>query len=222
LPLTDSQVRSLRRKAAAGSLEVEHLLKVAALGDASDAPLLRQLRAAYGWPDSGRPGDDPVVPLGRWADVVCTFLKQGYAGLIRLARQDPGAVEFCIGLLEEKKTPESVAALLAIGGGVIDRPGSDRRLALRLAGALNLLLAFKGAPRIDEATAARVREFLHRLLSLDLSEAERAVCVCALRGVGDERSLGLIGRLPPFGGSWSGLAESASRQIKSRLRRRPG
>jgi hypothetical protein len=41
------------------------LLKVAALGDASDAPLLRQLKAKYGWPDTNQLGRNLIVPLGR-------------------------------------------------------------------------------------------------------------------------------------------------------------
>lgn len=217
MPLSPAQVKALKRKAADNSLEVEHLLKVATLGDASDAPLLRQLKVEHDWSDTGREGNDKVVPFGLWCDVVCCYLKHGYLGIVEMAHHDEDLLDFCFGLLEDVKTLESVSALLAIGGPVVEHPRTDQALSLKLAKAFNLLLSFNGAPSIDEATTSVIREFLHRLLNQDLAEAQRATCVCALRGVGDATSLELIQGLPSFSGSWVGLEASACKQIMKRL-----
>jgi hypothetical protein len=220
--LTVAQRRTLSRKAADNSLEVEHLVKVAELGDASDAPFLRALKEEHSWSDSGREGRKLVVPFGRWANTVCRFLEDGYPGLVQAGKESPDAADFCVGVLEELKTAASVSAILAVGGPVIERPAADVKLAVRLADGFNLLLSFKGAPAIAPADEQKVREFLHRLLAAKLSEVQRASAVCALRGVGDAESVALVESLPPFQGSWAGLEQSAARQIKQRLRRAKG
>jgi hypothetical protein len=220
MALTEARRRALRRKAADNSLEVEHLIKVAAIGEASDAPFLRALKAEFGWPDSGRKGRTRVVPLGRWVDTVCCFLEGGYDGLVQMARDSAEDADFCIPVLEEMKTAESVSALLAIGGPVLASPETNVRLAARLAEGMNQLLSFKEAPAVGGAVEQQVRGFLHLLLGLELTAVQKASVVCALRGVGDEDSLSLVAGLPPFGGSWVGLEQVAIRKIKRRLRQR--
>jgi hypothetical protein len=217
--LTAAQRKALSRRAADGSLEVEHLLKAAALGGANDVPFLRALKSEHGWPDAGRQGRSRVVPFGRWSDTICRFWEDGYQGLVQLASQSVEAVEFCVSVLEELRTPDSVSALLAIGGPVIERPAADPGLAVGLADGFNVVLSFKGGPSIAPAVERQVREFLHRLLAAELTEAQRASAVCALRGVGDAESVALVQSLPPFAGSWTGLERSAVTQIRQRLRR---
>lgn len=220
--LSDAQRRTLSRKAADNSLEVEHLLKVATIGDASDAPFLRALKEEHAWSETGCEGRARVVPFGRWSDTVCRYLEDGHTGLVQLAGKSIEAAEFCISVLEEIKTTESVVALLAIGGPVIANPKVNVSLAILIADAVNRLLSFKGGPEIDPAVELQLREFLHHLLALELSEVQRASVVCALRGVGDAVSVTLIASLSPFRGSWAGLEQSAVRQIKQRLRRIKG
>src|SRR5262245_42286859 len=219
--LTAGQRRTLSRKAAENSLEVEHLLKVAAIGDAADAPFLHALKCEHAWPDTGRVGRSLVVPLGRWADTVCRFLEDGYSGLVAMAGEIVGASEFGIGLLEEIRTPESVSAVLAIGRAVIEQPAIDVHLAVRMADAFNLLLSFNGAPTVTPTVEHEIREFLHRLLDIELLEVQRASVVCALRGVGDATSADLVASLPPFRGNWAGLEASAARKIKRRVAVQP-
>jgi hypothetical protein len=201
---------------------VEHLLKVAAIGDAGDAPFLLALKGEHGWSDTGREGRKRVVPFGRWADTVCRFLQDGYPGLVQAAEGSYDTADYCISVIEELKTAASVSALLAIGGPVIARPPADIRRAVRLADGFNRLLSFKGAPAIAPTVEGQVREFLHRLLAVAFSEVQRAFVVCALRGVGNAESATLIETLPPFRGSWAGLEQTAIRQIKQRLRRAKG
>ena len=222
MALTDTQRRTLQRKAADNSLEVEHLVKVASIGDAKDASFLRTLKTEHKWSDTGREGRARVVPFGRWTEAVCRFLEEGYAGVVRMAGEGPGAVDFCVAILVEMKTPESVAALLTIGGPVIGKPGLDVQLATLLASSFNRLLCFKDRATVNEEVERRVRQFLHQLLVVNLTEAQRAAAVCALRGVGDAESIALIERLPPFRGPWAGVEQQTIRQIKQRLRRQSG
>lgn len=215
MALTDAQKRTLARKAAANSLEVEDLLRVAVAGDAADASLLRELKAKHAWSDTGHEGRRRVVPFGRWAEAVCRFLEQGYDGLARMAGEAADTAEFCIGVLEEVKTPESVSALLALA-----RTAERPEAATRLADAFNQLLSFKDGVALGSTVEREVREFLHPLLGTGLTENQRASVVCALRGVGDGESVALIAELPPFKGSYAGLEKAATRQIQQRLRRR--
>jgi hypothetical protein len=218
MALSAAQIRLLKRKAAANTLEVENLIKVALVGGPGDAPLLRQLKAEHRWSNSGRKGRTRVVPFGRWAEVVCCYLEDGSPGLIRLARGDKRFFDFCVSLLEEFPTSEGMAALLAIGREVLDDPATNRPRALRLAWAFNCLLSCNGQPELPDVEARQVRAFLHRLLSSRLSQGERVGCVCALRHVGDASSLELVEQLPPFTYPWAGVERVICRQLKKRLR----
>jgi hypothetical protein len=217
--LTSAQRRTLSRKAADNSLEVEDLLKVAAIGDVADAAFLRGLKVEHEWSDTGRAGSTLVVPLGRWADTVCRFLEEGHAGLVRMARETTGAAKFCIGVLEEVRTPESASAMLAIGGPLIEQPAIDVLAAVQMASGFNNLLSFKNAPTVGPAVERQIRVFLHQLLMIELTEDQRALAVCALRGVGDATSVDIVAALPPFTGCHAGLEASAARQIRKRMRR---
>jgi hypothetical protein len=215
-------IAAIERKAASNALEVEHLLSLARDADASVAPVLRELSARHGWSSSEWVGKKRVVPLGRWAEVVSEYLERGHSGVVAMAKgrrtRETHAV-MCIDLLSELHTPESVEALIRIGKPVWRDPTEDVELALALANAFNLLLSFKHAPAIPDATRSSIRGFLHRLLELDLDDSQRASCVCALRGVGDARSLDVIRALPPFEHPWAGLENLAIRQITRRNKR---
>jgi len=57
-------------------------------------------------------------------------------------------------------------------------------------------LSFKNAPVIAPTVEQQIRQFLHRMLRIELTETQRAGVVCALRGVGDNESVTLIASLP--------------------------
>ena len=150
------------------------------------------------------------------------YLERGHAGVVALAKGERTRAKYagmCIALLSELHLPESVTALIRIGQPLWRHPEKDLSLSLSLADAFNLLLSFKNAPEIDDATRTNIRSFLHRLLALDLDDSARSSAVCALRGVGDARSIELIRALPPFEHPWSGLERLALRQIQRRQRR---
>ncbi len=220
MPLSTAQQRTLARRAANNTLEVEHLLRVLVVGDAADAPFLRRLSSEHGWSDARQVGRRRVVPFGCWADAVCRYLEGGSAAVVQMSRESPSLVEFCLGVLEEVNTAESVSAILEVGDAVVESPASDVARAARLADGLNLLLSFKGAPAVSATVEWQVRDFLHRLLNTGLTEAQRTSVVCALRGVGDQESVDRIAELPPFRGSWAGVEQMTVKQVRLRLRRR--
>lgn len=216
--LSPSQKRTLRRKSATNRLEAEDLLRVAVRGDAADAPFLRELDREHNWPRKGK----GIVPLGLWNDTVCCFLERGYDGLVELATARATRsryLEFCTAVLEQLKTPQSIDTLIEIGGSAMRSPGEDLSLSLLITDAFNLILSFHKAPEIDSEVASKIRQFLHKMLRLDLVEDQRASVVCALRGVGDEESLVLMQELAELEYPYRGTKTSAIRMIQKRLQR---
>jgi hypothetical protein len=215
-------IAKLQRLAAKNAVEVEHLSGLAVLGDASVVPTIRELQERHAWPRENRQGNAHVVPLGRWAEVVCAYLEGGADALVAYAQRDePKSFYFAVSILSELKS----AAVLALAelAAKVERELRWRILdAVTLAEAINLAMSFKGTPAIYERTATELREFLHALLRQELNHIQRATAVCALRGVGDESSVELIRAMPPFAGPWSGLESTAIKAIRKRLRRQGG
>jgi hypothetical protein len=223
MPSLDAKLASLRRKAAADDVEVEHLTAFAAAGDARAVPVIRELQREHGWPHSNRQGKSLVVPLGRWADVVCVYLEGGCDALVAYARRrEPDSFDFAASVLEELKSAAAVGAMAELARGLVKRLPERLGDGVRLASAINLALSFKKPPAMDPVTCGELRSFLHRLLSNELPQEARASVVCALRGVGDEESIRIIDGLPKFHGPWAGLEAIASKAIRKRLHRTRG
>ena len=216
---TAKLIQKLRRKAAKNLLEVEHLFLAARLGDASVVAAIREMQRQYEWPQSNLVNEEHVAPLGRWADVVCRYIEEGHDGLVALAK-DSECRTFCIGLLEDLASAGSVRALVQICTPVLVDPKSHLSLAVRCSEAFNLLLSFNSLDEIGEDKRAEVRGFLHRLLGVDLTAAQRSTVICALRGVGDEESIRLIESSPSLDYPWHGTKETACKAIRTRLRLR--
>ena len=183
-------ITSIKKRARAGTLDVEHLLKEAihpssALADAIDA-----LSVELGWRDAGvSEHGNPIVPMSTWAKVVSIYCREGYGGLIRIS-DDASLAPFVIGLLEELKTAEALDALCLAFKRHLDEPCQGGKIAFRIASALNLMLSFKPALAVDSIRAAALRTFLCTLYGCADSEAQRATALLALRGIGDENNAG--------------------------------
>lgn len=213
----DPERAALRRRAANGTLEVEHLLALAVQRDPAAATFIQELATEFAWPRENKINGELVAPLGRWAEVVCAYLAGGCQALIAYARQpEQDAARFAIGVLEELKNPQSVSALAALAADFRKAPPrlSD---SLDLADAINSNLSFKGAPKVSNEDTTVLRDFLHELLHTNLTAAESARVVCALRGVGDERSIRIVSELPPFADQWAGLEAIVCKAIRKRL-----
>lgn len=219
----DSAITKLRRLAELDAVDVEHLSELAVIGDAKAVPVIRELQERYAWPQDNCQGEKHLVPLARWAEVVCAYLEGGADALVAYARRaEADSFYFAVSVLSELKTAASVRAFVELAAGIESDLGTHTEDAIKLAEAINLVLLFKGAPVVHEQTAAELRRFLHAVLRQELSEPQRATAVCALRGVGDESSIQLIDAMPGFVAPWSGLESTAIKSIRKRLRQPRG
>jgi hypothetical protein len=215
----DTKLAVLRRKAAKNQVEVEHLTAFAAIGDRAAVPVVRELQAKYDWPRSNRVNGRHVVPLGRWAEVVCAYLEGGWDALIDYARgPEPDAFYFAISVLEVTKSPVSLVVLTELSSIISKKLSSRKADAVKLAEAINHVLSFKKPPPVYPGTATSLRRFLHALVRQKLTQPERATVVCALRGVGDEESIQIIRELPKFDGPWAGIEINACQTIRKRMK----
>lgn len=215
------RLRRLRALAKKNDVDVEHLLAFAVLGDRAAVAPLQELKKQFEWHQLGRiPGStDRYAPLGRWVDYVCAYLDGGCERIVALAldreeqdvlREDglsPGS--YALGLLEELRTPESVAALLHIGAH-----GSEA-LALRCAGALNTLLGGKIRVALAPPQGDAVRVFLHGLLDRKLVEPS---VYLALREVGNAESIARIEQRRLADPLYEDVPKLVVKRIKQRLR----
>jgi hypothetical protein len=207
---------AIRKKASDGSLEVEHLLREAKKATPGLAEELRSLARELNWPLDGRMQDGSlVVPLGAWAEAVALYTSGGLPALQGFAR-DPGNATYVLALLEELKSAPAVEFLVDTFAGLMASPERDLSLSVRIASALNLMLSLRPRAPISNANASIVQGFLLRLYPVARNEAERAIAVLALRGVGDASAIALLTRLPELAPPWEGAVSSTIRAIKKR------
>jgi hypothetical protein len=207
------KIKDIRRKADRGTLEVEDLLQAAVARLPGLSTELQQLAVQYAW-RAEESEAAPRVPLATWATVVCAYSDGGLPGLRQLG---PKYSSYCIGLLEEIRSPEAVDALLNWWPYAISQPALETALAWRIAGALNLMLSFKGAPQISAVHQALVRQFAYNLYLAADSEPNRATALLLLRGVGDEQSLAFASAAAEFAGAWSDTKRHVTRAIQRRV-----
>lgn len=211
-------LQSLRRHAKAGTLEVEHILKEAALRTPGLGSELENLAREGQWAkESLQANGSRLVPLARWAHVAGAYADQGVRGLAELAQDDSNA-DFIIGMLEELRSKEAVDALLDMFESVISKPEKAPDIAHRLVTAINLLLSFKDSPFVADAERSTLAGFLERVLAIADTNARRATVMYAARGVGDERLLDVLVSIPDADPPFAGARAAALRSIRRRLR----
>ena len=215
----DSKLATLRRRAAKNDLEVEHLTEFAVIGDARAVPVIQELRAKHDWSPSNHDGDANIVPLARWSEVVCNYLEGGCDALVEYARSpEQESLYFAVSILAKVKSAACVLSLAELSADIATALPARVKDGVKLADAINLTLSFKNPPPAYPDTAMQLCSYLHAMLLQDLNEHERARIVCALREVGDEESIRLIGKLPKFKGAWVGLESLACKVIRKRIR----
>jgi hypothetical protein len=215
-------LKSIRRRAANNTLEVEHILKAAAERLEGLPGLLAELGTAEDWSDTNHlPDGTHVVPLSRWARVASVYCLNGYPGLKELLGV-PGHEPFVLALLEELHSPEAVRALIDFFSEQIKSPGDDPPLAHMIGSSLNQILCSKQDVEIDATAKEKIRAFASELIELSSDQVERAVPVLLLRAVGDESSLRLIDNLPPFTEHWAATVPATKRAILKRIQKMKG
>lgn len=183
------------------------------------------------------PGDGRSIPMtfifGRWTRVICAYLEGGLDALVELACEPPARLEslrtFAVGLLDDVGTAEAVVAATRVIRGllpVLARKakrrsgwGDPRETLFKAVHALEDLLFSKAGPALTEVVEREVRNALHAVLAVRVSEDERAFVYTVLERVGDASSLALIASLPPLRDSvWRGLETKVEREVKKRLK----
>jgi len=208
-------ISRIRRMAQRGTLEVEHLLRLASKPSEELATELANLALELKW--ETRAADD-CVPFGEWAAVVQHFCRTGYDGLAAYA-DEPRKFDFIVGLLEELRGQEALRCLETLLAGHKAMLANDQARSGKLAGAFNLLgrtmNGHDGGNPVQDIHA--LRDFLHAQLQSQ-DEPVRGAAMCALRYFGDGRSLDLVRAAPPMSTHWEPARSAAVRGIKKRLR----
>jgi hypothetical protein len=222
--LSARQLAKLKRKAKRNDVEVEDLLAVATCGDSAAITVLQELQKTYQWSESDRVGHGRVAPLGRWAKVVCRYLRDGTQGMADLALADDEPEldrEMAISVLEEIKTADSVRALIRVTGTMKLTTAKGRARALDIVAAFNMILSFyRGNDlALDEGEVKAIRAFVHCFLDVATTENEISTAYCALRAVGNEESLARIQIRPPLRRAFKGVEEIVCKAIKRNIRR---
>src|SRR5688500_33122 len=126
-------LETIRKKAKAETLEVEHILQAAARRIPGVDVELQNLISECGWTDGGAlHGGRREIPFRRWAITAITYLRSGYAGLRELVREAV-YLPFVLALLEELHCPEAVEAATNLCPGAFSSPTTHRSEALLLA-----------------------------------------------------------------------------------------
>lgn len=202
-------------KALSGSLEVEHLLDLALVGDLKTAEFLSHLCDSLDWQDADSlPGNS--VPYRAWATVVKVYLKDSYAGLEALAQH--GYINFIIALLEHLHTSDSLTTILRIFPRAIENPKDYEDLSDSIVSAINVILSFPPAVCVSKSTEDTLREFVHGYIESTNDEHRYGTALCALRDIGDESSIKLIKSKSKLSGQWLGTESIVIGKITDRLR----
>jgi len=205
---------SLRRRSSNNTLEVEHILEAASLRIEGLPELLDELSVREVWSETNHLADGTsVIPFARWARVASAYCRDGIDGL-RSVLQMPGHESFVLALLEELHSAEAVEAVLDFFSNYIGSPGDGPILALKIASSLNIILCFKPEVEITPAASDRVRAFANALIDLASDQHQRAV--------GNESSLALLEKLPPFTNPWSNTILTTRKAIRKRLKKTQG
>ncbi len=217
MPLTKSQIATLKRKAADNSLEVEYLLKIAKTADVSAVPLLSDLAARHGWSYTGWEGEARVVPFAKWVEAISVYLTDGCDGLVSYAQRPPETSwSFALSVLKSLRTPAALLAIAELADLVRDHIDERPDDAQEVVNAVDNTVGGRDAPEISEAARMRLRDFLHAVLSSSLAEVWVGSAIFALGKVGDASSLSIIRNVRPLGGFWRTVPKQAIREIKNR------
>ena len=211
-------IATLRKKARDGSLEVEHLLQAAAQRPPGLSDELSRLTADHQWQARGlQPDGTRVVPFAKWAAVAAAYSDAEFDGLRALANELEN-VPFILGLVEEVRSSASISFALELCNGYVTDLVQFEEVAFRLARTFNLLLSFKQAPPITAAQARAIQDFLCALYPHARIEADRALVLLALRGVGDRDAMQFVESVEVFAEPWAGTNEVVLRAVRKRVK----
>ena len=210
---------TIRKKARANLLEVEHILAAGRERVPGLQQELTRLSNELNWSTTPFPGKgEHVVPLAKWAQVAGTYAEGGIPALRELARQKESQ-HYVIAMLVETRLPEAAAELFGQFADDFATPSWDCAIADDLVGALNLMFSLSKDLVPTDEQAATARTFLIDLHVKARTITQRAGVVCALRGVGDLSTVEFLSTLEALPYPYEGVEQLALRAIRKRLRK---
>ncbi|EUJ11134.1 hypothetical protein Meth11DRAFT_1972 [Methylophilaceae bacterium 11] len=211
-------IDSLKRRAKANTLQVEHILEAAVEKTPGLAATLAILAEEYKWPNANKlPDGSLVVPFGRWCKVAVAYADGGFDSLMQLTKDD-NETSFILALAKQIKTQESINFVLSAYKPFMVEPSKNIETSIIVASALNLMLSFKDAAPISSEQAQFIESFLLSLYPLADTEVARAVAILGLRGVGGKRALDFVKELPELSATWESSRQSTLRVLRKRVK----
>lgn len=207
-------ITTVERMAKRGTLEVEHLLRVARKPSPELADALDELAITMGWVLDSR---FPEVPFGMWIQTISLYCRKGYAGLIEAGRSLE-TLPFVLGILEDLRTEEALRSVVLIAALNHRWPSTNPKVTQHIAGALNIAALHVRDLRLPQVERAKGRDFLHAAFAATASDNERGTILCALRYFGDETTLPFIAASPPMSAEWEAARTAATRAIKKTMK----
>lgn len=210
------KLETIRKKARANLLEVEHILAAARKRVPGLQQELIRLSNELGWSPTPFPAEgEHVVPLAKWAQIAGAYAEGGIAALSELARQKDNR-HYVVAMLIEARLPEAAVALFGLFADDLAAPSWDCEMAGDLVDALNQMFFFSKHLTLTDEQVATARATFYATAS---TATQRAGVVCALRGVGDRSTIEFLSTLEAFPYPNEGVEKLALRAIRKRLLR---
>lgn len=190
-----ASIERLRKLARIDQVEVEHIIAASFARDPKMLACLQELSVKYDWPMTNLVDGCHMVPLGKWADVAGTFIRDGYDGLVARAVVNGSPTEdthFCLSFLEDYQTIESVSAVIEIIKTITPPLSVYPEIRRDVIHALNFSLPRNEEFVISDEQAVFLRNFLHHIFTEASTNVEKIDVISALGVVGDASSYELI------------------------------
>jgi hypothetical protein len=202
-----------------------YFLELAAVGDSTLCPYLRNLKVEKGW------GEDDH--MGRWVNVLCAYLEDGGEGIVRFSRAaniGQSYIGMCLDVLSTKQSSENLALMADVIPLKFRLPTNPREFETASGWCRAIVNALSSESRvnIDKETESRLRRFAHNFLKKGVRKMVKTNNFGAgdvfymgpglelLSYVGNHESIELIQSLPQRSAFVQSTAAKVIHEIRSR------
>ncbi|QKW57495.1 hypothetical protein [Stenotrophomonas sp. NA06056] len=166
-----------------GAVEVEDLIGFVLEHGVEGAAEIERLCALHGWREAFQYNDDGThfAPMAPWAKACAAFGYGGIAAMLPLLDQQRMAT-YVIGVLEEVRSEDSVAALLAFCGQADFSQDDPTSAPWRALGALNMLLSFDRGVAVSADIQQALLQRVQRAWGQAPTPPRQCLALYAVRG----------------------------------------
>lgn len=195
----DKLIAKLRKtELAGGEVNVEDLLPLLELKDASICPELKRLKQEFNWKAVDNPENE--VPLGAWVDIICLYYEQGFKALYSTAIQNTRILGIVLGILEEIKTLESLDTVFSLFKFFI-QDKNDLINTKKCVLTINLMISFDDKINFTDKYKAELLDLLYLFINTVDAEynSDEGMIIagyCAIRRVGNKDTIEFIKKRP--------------------------